>query len=175
MMKSWRPTLQYPTVLRSERGFTLVEMIITLGLMMMFLLVLTDLMTSAFNVQNESGANAWVATDGQAILQRLSYDVSRASAISTPTTLGGTSASLVLVIGGANYTYTSTGGNLQLTGPSSTFNLNTDKTTVPSISFTRLGDAGRPDTVRATFTITSTTKSNGAPVTSTFTTTAGRR
>src|SRR5258708_14824797 len=67
-----------------ERGFTLVEMLIYMGIFSLMLIALTQIFTSIIDVQLESQSNGSVSQDGQYILSRLSYDISRAQDIATP-------------------------------------------------------------------------------------------
>src|SRR5688572_24260327 len=69
---------------RSQKGFSLVELLIVMGLMSILLLVLTDMFTSMLNVQTSTKAHSSVTEDGRFILSRLSYDVQRASSVTTP-------------------------------------------------------------------------------------------
>jgi prepilin-type N-terminal cleavage/methylation domain-containing protein len=156
-------------------GFTLVEMIIVMGLMSIFMVVLTDIVVSVGDVQTESQATSSVAQDGKFLLARLSYDIQRATSISTPTNLGDTSANLVLVIGGVTQTYAVSGGNLQLTNNLGTNNLNGSDTTISAFSATRRGNVGGKETISFTFTVTSLAIQDSGAEVKTFTTTVGRR
>ena len=159
----------------AERGFTLVEMLITMGLMSIFMLVLTDIISAVGDVQVESEATSAVSQDGRFILARLSYDIGRASSVTTPGSLGSTTSSLVLVIGGVTYTYALSGGNLQLSVSPNTDNLNGADTTISSFTVQRLGNAGGKETLTVQFTVTSVAVRDSGAEVRTFTTTVGRR
>ncbi len=157
------------------RGFSLVELIIVMGLMTIFMVVLTDIVVAVSNVQTESEATSSVSEDGRFILARLSYDIQRANSITTPASLGGTSVSLAIVIGGVTQTYALSGGNLQLTNNLGTSNLNGSETTISALSFTRRGNIGGKDTITLSFTVTSQVLQNSGAEVKTYTTTVGRR
>lgn len=157
-----------------QAGFSLVELMIVMGLLSIMLMVITDMFTSVLNVQTESESNAAVSQDGRFILARLSYDVNRAVSISTPATLGGSGSSLAIVIGGTTYTYALSGGNLQLTNIFGTNNMNSSETTISNFSVQRLGTAAK-DTVRISFTVTGVATPDQGAKTETYTTTVGRR
>lgn len=159
-----------------ERGLTLVELIVSMGLMSIFMLVLTDIVVAVGDVQTESEAASAVAQDGRYILARLSYDIQRADSIATPPFPGASSTTMVLTIGGGvAHTYTVSGGNLQVTASSLTDNLNSSETTVSGFSIQRYGNSGGKDTLTINFTLTSdAVRDSGAEV-KTFTTTVGRR
>src|SRR5690242_1060869 len=109
-----------------QSGFTLVEAMIVMALLGVFLTALTGLFVRAIDVQNKSDAYLATVSDGRLIMARLDYDIARASAITTPASLGGSGASLVMTINSTTYTYAISGGNLQLTDGSGTANLNGD-------------------------------------------------
>ncbi len=157
-------------------GFTLVEMLIAMGLMTIFLVVLSDIVVSISQVSQESDATSSVAEDGRYILSRLSYDIERATSVTTPAALGNTTNNLVMVIGGATYTYSLSSGNLQLAVSPNTDNLNGGDTTISNFTVQRLGNSGGKETLTVNFTATSKTIRNGSTLESkTYTTTVGRR
>jgi len=158
-----------------SHGFTLVEALVVMTLLTGFLMLLTTLLTSAIDIQTNSESYSSVMTDGRFIMARLNYDIARASAVTTPSSLGGSGATLALTINGNTYTYGASGSNLQLTDPSGTDQLNSSGATVSSLSFQTLGNSGGKTTVRYTFTLTSITHHNGDSDTQTYTSTAGLR
>jgi prepilin-type N-terminal cleavage/methylation domain-containing protein len=163
-----------PAASKKQRGFSLVELLMVMGLLSILLMVMTDMFTSILNIQTKSESHAAVTEDGRFMLARLSYDLSRASSISTPASLGASGSTLAIVIGGVTYTYALVGGNLQLTNNLGTSNLNGSDTTISGFSVQRLGTAAK-DSIRLSFTVTSQiTPDQGADV-RTFTTTVARR
>ncbi len=158
-----------------NRGFTLVELIIYMGLLVIFLLVLSNIFASILDVRTESESISAVEQDGRFIMARLSYDINRASAVSTPASLGGSGNSLTMVIGSVNYTYALSGSNLVLTNDLGTNNLNSSESTISSLSFQRLGNSGGKDTVKIQFTVNSVAQRDKGVETKTFYITGGRR
>jgi prepilin-type N-terminal cleavage/methylation domain-containing protein len=161
----------------AAQGFTLVEMLIAMGLMTIFLVVLSDIVVTVGQVSQESDATSTVAEDGRYILSRLSYDIERATSVTTPAALGNTTNNLVLVIGGVTYTYSINGSNnLQLVVSPNTDTLNGGDTTISNFTVQRLGNSGGKETLTVNFTVTSKTFRNGSTLESkTYTTTVGRR
>ncbi len=159
----------------TQTGFTLVELLVVMGLLSGFMIILTDIATASVDVQNESAATSSVAQDGRYILARLSYDITRATSVTTPGSLGATATSLMLVIGGVNHTYSLNGTNLQLASSLGTYNVNGSESTVSGFSVQRLGNVGGKDTLRITFTVTSKARDDQGQRAQTFTTTVGRR
>jgi prepilin-type N-terminal cleavage/methylation domain-containing protein len=163
-----------PTGNKKQRGFSLIEMLIVMGLLSILLVALTDMFTSVLNVQTESESTAAVSQDGRFVLARLGYDINHASSITTPAALGGSGSTLAIVVGGNTYTYTVSGGNLQLTNHLGTNNLNGSETTISGFTVQRLGVASK-DSIRLSFTVTSRAQPKQGAEVKTFTTTVGRR
>ncbi len=160
---------------RVQSGFSLVEMIIVMGLMSMFMLTLTDIVVAVGDVSIESEATSAVSIDGRYILARLSYDIQRSTSITTPAALGGSSTSLALVIGGLAQTYSIATNNLRLVNSLGTNILNGSETTISAFSVTRRGNVGGKETITLTFTVTSKAVRDSGVETKTYTTTVGRR
>ena len=158
-----------------QQGVTFVEILLVMGLLGIFLVVLTSIFTATLDVQTQSEAYSATVSDGRFIMTRLNYDISRATAISTPASLGTSGASLVMTVGGSVYTYALSGSDLQLTDVIGTANLNGSGTTVSNLSFQRLGNVGGKDTIRYSFKLTSTAKDKSGNDSLTFTSTAERR
>jgi len=152
---------QMPNV---QKGFTLIELIIYMGLLVILLSVLTSIFMSSLDVQLESEANSAVEQDGSYILSRLAYDIHRAESVTIPVVLGGTSTTnFRIVVNGVNYTYSIDGNdNLVLqegSGPIN--NLNGYGTSISNLLVTWLGNAGKvEDNLNIVFTITSRTRKN---------------
>jgi len=142
-------------VLRDQRGVTLVELLITMGLLSIFLVILTTIFTASVDVQSQTGSYSAVTTDGRFGLSRLEYDIRRASAITTPTSLGDTDSSLVLTIGGDTYTYSVAGGRLQLDINGTADYLTGEQSTISGLSFQKLGTSGGTESIRYSFTVSS--------------------
>lgn len=158
-----------------QSGFTLVEMLIYMGLMASFLLVLTDVLVAILDVKAESTATSAVETDGRFINSRLAFDIAQATSISQPATLGASGGTLTMVVGGNTYTYSMSGTNLQLVNNLGTNNLNSSESQVSGLTFQRLGSVGGKDTIRVIYTLNSATTRVSGPENRTFTTTFSRR
>lgn len=141
-------------LLRDQRGVTLIEMIITMGLLAGFMVILTGIFVSGIDVESQTSSYSALTGDGRTILARLAYDIHRASAINTPASLGGSGSSLDLTISGDSYVYAIDSGRLGLTVNSGSVNyLTSDKTTISSLNFEKLGNSGGQAAVRYSFTV----------------------
>ncbi|KKT77243.1 MAG: hypothetical protein UW73_C0025G0015 [Microgenomates group bacterium GW2011_GWB1_44_8] len=100
-----------------KKAFTIVELLLYMGLLAIFLLVLTDIWVSAMEALTRTENVAAITSDGRYILARLAYDVGQSGAIN----------------------YTLNGGNLSSSGQQ----LNSYATTVDSFLVTPVDDTFR--------------------------------
>lgn len=139
-----------------SKGFTLVELLISMGLLAIILSVITSLFVSVIETQLESQATSSVDQDGRFVLTRLSYDIHRANSITTPAVLGGQGSTLQLVIGGISYTYALNSNTLELTNNLGADKINSTNTTVSNLNFRRLGNTlSGKNTIEIQYTVTS--------------------
>ena len=158
-----------------QTGFTLIEAMIVMTLLAVFLTGLTSLFVRAVDIQSKSEAYSATVSDGRFMMARLNYDITRASAISTPASLGSTSATIVMTISGTTYTYAVSSGNLQLTDGSGTDRLNSSGSSVSGLTFQRLGNSGGKESIRYSFTLTSSVRHVSGNDIRTFNNTVERR
>lgn len=158
-----------------KKGFTLVELLLYMGILALLLLVQTQILTSVLSVQLESEANTSVSWDARFIMARLIYDINRAENIVTPATPSAQTNSLTLTINGISNTYSLSGGNLLISNNLGPDNLNSDATSISNLSFKRLGNTGGKNTVTFSLTITSITQREHGPESRTIQATAGLR
>jgi type II secretory pathway pseudopilin PulG len=156
-------------------GFTLVELIVYMGMFSILLIALTQIFMTIIETQLKTQAVTSSAQDGQYLYSRLIYDVHHADAIFSPAALGEVSNSLQLIINGVTHTYSLNGTVLQVNDGTGTFALNSYDTNISDVQFHRLGNVGGKHTVRINFTVTSKTESRGNPDIRIFQTTAGLR
>lgn len=158
-----------------RRGFTIVELLIYSGILVIFLYVMTSMFTAILDTKLESETASALITDGQYLFSRLAHDIERADILVTPAALGEQSADLTLRIGGADYMYTATSGNLELTNNIGTFGLTSYGTTISNLSFRRYGNVNGKHSVRIVFRLTSTTERPGGADIRDFETTISMR
>lgn len=157
----------------NQRGFTLVEMLVYIGVLSLLLMALSNVFGMIVDTQLESRSTSDVDQDGRYIIARLIYDTHQAANIITPSSPGSQSATLQISVNSINYTYSLNNGNLELTNDQGTNQLNSASTTVSGVSFTRIGNGDNTDTIRANFTVTSTTTRNSGAESRAFQTTFG--
>jgi len=139
------------------RGYTLIEMLVYGTILMIFMTVMTMIFSTLIEMQLSSESSASVAQDGRYLFSRLAYDIHRAGAIVTPAAIGGQSSVLELTINGQTYHYAVTDGNLMLTTPNGSAQLNSIGTTVPDLLFRRYGSDETKHSISVSFTLESTT------------------
>lgn len=152
-------------ITKFKKGFTLVEIILYMALLSIFLITLVDILVSLLDVQVESQATSAVDIDSRYLVDRFGYDAQRASAITMPVNAGDISNNLILTIGGVNYTYSLSGGNLVLGDSISINNLNSSQTKVTSATFQKIKNGSGKDTVKIDFVLESeATRNSGKEV-----------
>ncbi len=159
------------------KGFTIVEFLIYMGILVILLTALTSVFTSILDVSSESQASSAVERNGKYILAKLAYDIHQAtgSGVLSPV-LGSSSGSLKLSLGGITSTYsTNNSGNLQVTSNLGTDFLSSYDASVSGLTFTTLGNSGGKNSVQISFTLTSLMQRISGNETANFSTTVGTR
>lgn len=164
-----------------ERGFTLVELLLYMGIFSILLVILLQLFSTILSTHAESRATSSVNQDGNFILNRLTYDIHNASGIISPS-LGNSCnwpsiPSCQLMFSSGVYQVASE-GNLTLTAGGKTDSLNSLNTKITNMTFITLGNAapGSKPSVQIQFTLQSKIKRDaGVWQTQTFQTTVATR
>ena len=144
----------------NQKGLSIVEMLIYMGLLSIMLIVLTDMFVSVLNLKADLNATSFNEQDGRFIMARLSQDINNSQSITTPNTPGSTTSNLVIVKNGVTHTFALNGTDLQLTNTSGTFNLNSSETNITNLTFKRIGNGNR-DTIQIKYTVESKTIRSG--------------
>lgn len=165
-------------IFKNKKGFTLVELLLYMGIFSILLTVTLQMFGSVFELQLESQATSSVDVDGKFIINRFNYDISRASSITLPATPGASGSALTITVNSQDLTYSLSNGRINLNNASTatTDQLNSSETSASNLSFTRLeGAAGNKDIIQMSFILTSeVTQRKGKEVRS-FQTTGGLR
>lgn len=158
-----------------QRGFTIVELLIYMGILSIILGILSMIFVQIIDSQLESQATSSVEQDSRFLLSRFMYDINHASSIVSPA-LGATSNSFQIVREGVTYTYSINGNNdLQVATNTETDTLNGYDTSVSGLSFQQLGKLGGENSVRIELTLTSRTLRKSGPETRNVQTTVSTR
>jgi len=162
-------------MIKHKLGYTLIELLIFMGLISILLVVLTQVFGQTLDVRQESESLSSVEQDGNFLLNRFMYDIARATNINRPSTVGATDTTLDLTISGVNYIYAINSGNLQLTLNSITYQLNSVNTTFSNLTFKRIGNDDGKDTIQLSYTVTSKIQRTSGPESKSYQTTVGLR
>jgi len=159
-------------------GVTMVELLIYIGLLTLFLTVLTTLFVSIFKLQLTTQSTSSLTQDTRFIIARMGYDIENAKSISTTYSLGQTTNSLTFKDTNDNsFTYTLDGSNnLTLNGT----RINGLDTTISAISpsttlFQIIGTDITKPTIQVKFTINSNVIEESGPRSQIIQTTYGLR
>lgn len=136
-----------------DTGFTLVELLIAMGLLSVLLIVFTQIFVSALALQLRSESISTLQQDGTFIYSKLAHDFNQASAVTAPVNIGDTGQTLTLTISGQVWTYTVSNGNLTVTNPLGSFVYNGYQTQVDSWQLERVGNPGGSDQVKIDLTL----------------------
>lgn len=163
-----------------KRSFTLIELLIFMGVFSILIVILTQVYISFLDAQRETEASSSVEQDGSFILARLSYDVGRAKSINIPVNPGDQTSNLQLTINESGvdrtYTYSLTSNNLVLTDFIAAEQLNGFNTSLSNFTVKRIGNSGGKNSVIINFTLISDTiKAGGSSEIKNFQITAGLR
>lgn len=158
-----------------KKGFTLVELLLYIGLCTLFLGIVTQIFSAAVDVQTESESFVPVELDGRYILSRLAYDIHRATAVNEPNESGSPSPSLTLLIAGNTYRYMISGGNLLLSSSQGDNSVNSVDTTASEFSVTRLSQGVDTPSLRISLTLTAKTVPVAGPLSKHYETTIALR
>lgn len=140
-----------------SQGFTVVELILYMGLLSLFLVIITSIFSSSLDLQLESRSTSALDQDSRFLMERIGYDVARASSITTPSAIGEQGQELTIDISGQNYAYSLSNGNLILTTNQGSDQINSYDTSITSLAFQRLGNTNGKNTIRMTVTLQSKT------------------
>ncbi len=168
------------SVLQKNKGFTLIEILIFMGIFSILITVMLQLFTAIFDNQLESQSTTAVSTDSRYIENKLTADIKNAtsSSILSPA-IGASSSALSISNGSSTYTYSLSGNNLVVNEQpaGTTDQLNSVNTKVSSLNFFRLADNSGQDisTITVSFTLTSGTIKRSGAVSEDFNFTAGTR
>jgi Tfp pilus assembly protein PilE len=167
-------TLHHNQTLEKSGGFTLIEVVIYLAL---FAMLFGGAVLAAYNVIEGSGRNqtrAQLQEEGQFLLAKISWVLSGAQAVNSPTANAQSSILSLVKYGGSSFTVSASGSNVQLQNSTGTYILNSSSVALlpGSLKFAHdidIGNGTNPERVKTDFTLTTRTP-GGAVISQDFST-----
>jgi len=164
---------------KSNKGATLIELLIYFGILSILLVIVIDLMLQSGEFSLEAESRSSLQSDARFITNRLSFDIHQADSVTSPANLGDSSSTLTFTVGTDIHTYTLSGTNLEYQETvglnTETANLNSNRTIVNSLTFERLGNPGGKPTIKITLELETTKSEKGGPKQKTFEAVVGTR
>jgi len=134
---------------KAKRGFTLVELLIYLGIFSGFVTLLSGLFIAILDAQQDMIQNARLEQDMHYLFSRIQYDVARAQDLILPASNGAVETELHLNIGGNIVSYYLESDKLKILEEGSTaLSLNSYGVLIDSIEFQRLANTNGKASVR---------------------------
>lgn len=145
------------TKLFSQKGTSLIEVILYIALFSIIIIVVVDLLMASGSLKTESESQLGLQTDAAFITSRLNYEIHNSDSIMAPATIGQLTNSLGLTTGSETHTFSLSGSNLlyqKTVGATvTTANLNSNLTNVSNLTFQALGFSGGKLSIKANFTL----------------------
>lgn len=126
--------------LLKQSGFSIVELLIYMGLFSGFLVILSALFISTLEAQSDASATSHTDQDSWYVYSRLQHDLYQASSITTPANNGDETNSLVLEVDGSTITYSLVNNQLAITKDAQTDPIVSGEVSVSNLNFKRLGN-----------------------------------
>lgn len=158
----------------SRKGFTLVEILLYFALVSLLFIQLTSLFITVLEAKQDAHATSAVERDGQFILARMTYDIQRASSVTTPAALGDQTSQLALTIDGSSYVYSLNGSTLELSRDGQAVPLSS-QVTISNFTVQRLGNVGDKHSLKIHFTAQSVIQKTSGYESREYETTIGLR
>lgn len=112
-----------------QSGFSLIELLIYLGLYSVLIVVITQLFITLLDSRTEAENATMLQQESRYIAQRLAFDIRRATTVTQPATVGQTANLLELQIDGETYRYQrNINGFIELVSPTSTASISSQVT-----------------------------------------------
>lgn len=146
---------------KNQQGFTLVELLLYMGLSVILLVIVSGVFISILSVRNESVKNSSIEREGRYILNRLSRDVYISQDILEPVDIGESSDTLQLLIDSELITYRIVNERLYLIDDTNSYLMSGESVKVIDFNVEKLGNNGGKSVVEITLTAESENVSDG--------------
>ncbi len=147
-------------MVKVKTGFTLVELLVYMGLLASFLVSITWVVTALTETQLDAAATADVDMSAAQLFSRFEHDIGAAELVIAPTTLGTAGSELRLSIDAVEHHYFAQDGVLWLMVDGEAEQLSPVRAMVSDFSVMRLGNVGGAPTVTLSFELRSSIPEN---------------
>lgn len=154
-------SLQNALKKNNQQGFSLVELLLYMGLLSVFLVVISAFFITILDVQTRALSSTQLEENSKFISNRLKYELRSADAATNSAALGVSTSTFEVVRGGQTYTFSVSGTTLQRASNSATVALHDDDIQVQNFTVQRIGNEGTFDTFVIGYTLQSTAQVGG--------------
>jgi Tfp pilus assembly protein PilE len=152
-------------------GVTLIELLIVMAILPMMLILVSSMFGIFLESQERAVAQSSVNQEQQYILKKIAYDVGQASAILVPAADGATSSALQLQQGSAIVEYAPSASTLIRHLDGEFAPVTSGRVLLDTFTIQRLGNAEGKDSVRLSFSLSSTASASLGMISREITTT----
>lgn len=124
---------------KNEKGLTIIETLLYMGLFAILLTVFTQVFVSMLETQLASESFSYISGDSKFIEQKITNLLRESDSVVSPTA-GNSSGTLQVVANSITYTVTLSGTDLVLNDGTGSYNINSENTTIDSFTATNSGD-----------------------------------
>jgi len=156
-------------------GFSLVELIIYMGLSTVILTVTAGLFIAILESQTRSQVMTAMEQDSQYLLSKITYEIHQADEITIPISLGGQGSQLQVITSGQPISFQLNNQTLSITKNSVTSQLHSSLTQVTEFQISRLGNVDGLQAVSVLFNLESLNQTTGGAQTKQYQTTVSLR
>lgn len=147
----------------NKSGYTLIELLIVIGILSILISVLSQVFGSIMTMKLSASSHTTLSQDTRYLLARLTYDLSQADTINSPT-IGSSGTTLVLTKNSETITYSLSGTTLSRgSNLVSTDHLTSNNTNISALNFVRGASIGTSQSLTITATLSSNIKVPGKP------------
>jgi len=139
----------------TRKGFTIVEMLLYIGLFSTVVLVTTQILISITDMYLESAATSSLEQNANFLSQKMQYDILRSTRIVEPASPAVPGSRLVLQIDGTDHIYEIQNQVLLLTANDETNQVSTNDVNVSGLAVRRVGNGTATDSARLEMTLQS--------------------
>ncbi len=146
-------------------GFSLVELLIYMGLSSIILTVVAGLFVAVLESQLRSEQSSIMEQDSRYLIAKLSYEITQADELLIPAILGESANQLQLATSGQPVILELDNQDLEITKNGLVYQLNHSLTTVDNFQVTRLGNEEGQPVIQVNLTLSSQIQAEGQPST----------